>query len=288
MQQEKADYGNWHVEYLPLDGARISVIRYKNLDLLTSPPADFRPPEKDSGEFETRPVYGYDDCFPTVDPCEYPQEGFTCRDHGEICWKEWNVNRSDNRLEFLVSCGNPKAEFKRRMTFVDNTLYWNFEVENSSDRQIIFLHVMHALLPLSRIKSISLPECSSILDESEYLNTGLKSSASFGEWLLTFHPGSYGMYLLQNIGHGKVGLMYKTGQTLGISFDRSIFPTLGIWWNRKGYPEGGILRDECAFEPIPGTCSSLSKSFSDGVYLSVRKGEKISWEIQWEITENQL
>jgi hypothetical protein len=80
----KADFGNWHVECLPEDGARISVLKYFGNDLLTPKTSCFKKPEKDYGEFELRPVYGYDDCFPTVDKCSYPEGNFECRDHGEL------------------------------------------------------------------------------------------------------------------------------------------------------------------------------------------------------------
>jgi hypothetical protein len=69
-----------------------------------------------------------------------------------------------------------------------------------------------------------------------------------------------------------------------MSFDNKIFPTVGIWWNNGGYPrEEGLKRIECAFEPIPGTCSNLSKSIKDGYYLSVEAGKSFCWEIGWTI-----
>ena len=91
------------------------------------------------------------------------------------------------------------------------------------------------------------------------------------------------MLILKEITDGFVKLKFSNGLKLEIRFDHILFPTLGIWWNNKGYPEGGQLRTECAFEPIPGTCSDLSKSFRDGVYLSVAPGEKLYWEVIWTI-----
>ena len=63
MKLLKAEFDNWHIQYIPDDGARISVMKYAGLDLLTSGPVAFRPPIRYFGEYETRPVYGYDDCF---------------------------------------------------------------------------------------------------------------------------------------------------------------------------------------------------------------------------------
>ena len=280
----KADFGNWHIEYIPDDGARISNLSYAGHDLLTSVPVSFRAPDRFHGEFETRPVYGYDDCFPTVDPCIYPGAGTDCRDHGKLCWQGWQSSLDDNSLIFNTDCLKPDVNFKRILTFEKDRVVWRFEVSTQSDERSVFLHVMHALLPLNDIAELEIPECTKIIDEINSDETGLKSSAELGEYLLAFQPGSFGMFLLKEITDGIVRLTFRNGVKLEIRFDSKLFPTLGIWWNNGGYPDGGQLRSECAFEPIPGTCSDLSKSFNDGVYLSVEHGKPLAWEITWTIS----
>jgi len=286
MNIHKAGFEDWEIEYLPEDGARISILKYCGHDLLTSGPVGFKSPVKFSGEYETRPVYGYDDCFPTVDACRYPGGKFDCMDHGEICWKEWHTEIQGKRLICSVNCPEPAVNFKRIMTFEGNKLTWRFEVDGLSAERSVFLHVMHALLPPGNIINLEIPESRKIIDEIKSNETGLKSSAELGECLLAFQPGSFGMFLLREIAEGIVKLGLSSGLKLEISFDNKLFPTLGIWWNNGGYPETGQLRTECAFEPIPGTCSDLSKSVRDGVYLSVEPGKSIMWEIKWTILNN--
>jgi hypothetical protein len=284
MNTRKADFDNWHIQYTPDDGARISVLKYADFNLLSSGPLAFHPPERFSGEYETRPVYGYDDCFPTVDPCLYPTGGHQCRDHGELCWQKWDTEVAGNSLICSTDSLQPRVNFKRILRFEGNSLTWRFEVSSLSAEHSVFLHVMHALLPVLQIKHIEIPECKKIIDEITSEETGLKSSGELGECLLAFHPGSFGMFLLKGIADGYVRLSFLNGVKLEIKFDHTIFPTLGIWWNNGGYPEGGQLRTECAFEPIPGTCSDLAKSYRDGVYLSLIQGEKMCWEVIWTIT----
>ena len=122
---------------------------------------------------------------------------------------------------------------------------------------------------------LEIPECRSIIDEITSGDPGFKSSAAAGEHLLTSQPGFFGMLLLKTIGEGVVKLGFINGLKMEIRFDHKSFPTLGIWWNNGGYPPEGRVRTECAFEPIPGTCSDLSKSFRDGVYLSVNRRKKV-------------
>ncbi|NQT91889.1 MAG: hypothetical protein HQ559_03940, partial [Lentisphaerae bacterium] len=72
VQRPATVRGKWEVECVAGDGGRISRLSFAGRDLLTGPPADFRPPTLDYGTYEERPVYGYDDCLPTVVACEYP------------------------------------------------------------------------------------------------------------------------------------------------------------------------------------------------------------------------
>jgi len=283
MKVLKAEFDSWHVEYIPEDGARIAVLRYAENDLLTSRPVSFRSPDRFYGEYETRPVYGYDDCFPTVDPCLFPEDKFECRDHGELCWKKWHTEIKENCLICSVDCDHPAVNFKRIMRFEGDRLIWRFEVTTLSDKKYAFLHIMHALLSPEDILQVEIPECRQIFDEINYKEPGLKGSAALGEQLPALLPGSFSMLLLRDIAAGSVKVTFINGSRLEIGFDRKQFPTLGIWWNNGGYPEGGQVRTECAFEPIPGTCSDLSKSFQEGVFLSVEPGKPMIWEVTWTI-----
>src|SRR5450759_2067574 len=288
MKTKKATFGNWHIQCVPEDGARISVLKYEGNDLLTANPAAFKPPEKFYGEFETRPVFGYDDCFPSVDPCIYPEEQFKCRDHGELCWNEWQIQINGNSLICSIDCLKPEVTFKRILEFAGNNLTWRFEVVNRSDKMIVFLHVMHALFPLKKIQYIKLPDFKNVIDEVRSAEIDVKSAKKLADNLLFIKSGIYKMLLLKEISGGLVTLSFDNGLTLHIDFDVKLFPTLGIWWNNAGYPEEeGLQRTECAFEPIPGTCSDLSKSFIDGTYLSVEPGKTLTWEIAWTMNNDK-
>lgn len=283
MNAQEADFGAWHISFLPHEGARIITLKFNGWDLLTPPPPIFSPPQHFYGEYETRPVFGYDDCFPTVDQCDYPGGKFRCRDHGELCWQEWDVRHERHGLVFTTSCYQPAVDFKRQLSFSGNSLKWKFEVCSRTALRYAFLHVMHALMVRGNIVKVELPGCKNIIDEIKSADTGFKSSEEAATHLMTIKAGTFIMLLLREIDTGILNLTFRNGIILQISFEHRLFPTLGIWWNNGGYPEEAQARAECAFEPIPGTCSDLSKSFADGVYLSAGPGEKTSWEIIWTI-----
>jgi hypothetical protein len=284
MKIVEANFGNWYIQCLSDDGARISILRYEGQDLLTANPPSFKAPDQFYGEYETRPVYGYDDCFPTVDPCAFPDKSIEYKDHGELCWLDWQVQVESNKLICSVDCLNPRVTFKRILEFIGNRLIWQFEVENTSDMKVDFLHVMHALLPLSQIRSIELPGFAKILDDINLVVPSLKDADQVASHLLEIQSGGYEMLLLKDIDAGSVKLGLQNNLNLQMTFDNKLFPTLGIWWNNRGYPEeAGLRRAECAFEPIPGTCSNLFHSFNDEIYLRTEPGELLNWEISWEI-----
>ncbi|KKK63741.1 hypothetical protein LCGC14_2991220, partial [marine sediment metagenome] len=124
MERQRAQFGPWEVECLPDDGARVSVLRFEGLDLLTSRPEAFVP-RPDRGRFETREAYGYDDCFPTVDACRYPVDPpFDIPDHGELLWLPWQVRAESDRLVCSVAGELLPVTFTRTMVFSPCRIEW--------------------------------------------------------------------------------------------------------------------------------------------------------------------
>ncbi len=278
--------GQWQVACQPADGGRLGVLRFDGQDLLTGAPATFRPPAGDCGEYERRPVYGYDDCFPTVDPC--PLLGVTdveLRDHGELCWLPWEVRAEAGRLVCRTRSPLwPKLEFRRELAFDGGTLRWRFEVANGDDVAVPFLHVMHALLPLEHIRDVQLPPFAHAVFEPTGLPAPCATPQECRAMLLGQPRGTATMLLLRGVADGQAGVTFASGLTLTIGFPAALFPTLGIWWNHAGYPdEDGCRRCECALEPIPGAWSSLARSQADGTGLVALPGERRTWEIIWRV-----
>jgi hypothetical protein len=281
---KEARFGPWKVIFDPEDGARINSLIYEETELLTTQPDDFRAPEQDYGEYETRPVYGYDDCFPSVNVCTYPGTNWLVPDHGELCWLAWQVARQNNHLLFSVDSENLSLNFKREMHFTDNELTWIFTVTNNDNRALPFQHVMHPLMPLSEICDMKLPEFGVTYDEIAKKNIDLSDSKSVKDFLLSRPVGTTNMLFLQNVKEDQMSWTYKSGLCVEAVFPVDKFPSIGIWWNNNAYPdENGCRRNECAFEPIPGMTSTLTDAVESGDHLSVGPDQRFSWQILWRI-----
>src|SRR5690606_10881696 len=124
-------FGQWDVVCRPDDGARLVRLAWAGCELLTGEPEAFVVPVADFGAYERRPVFGYDDCFPTVDACGYPGGGgVPVADHGELCWRQWELGTEPGCLVASVHSELLPVTFVRRMRFVGDLLRWEFEVVN--------------------------------------------------------------------------------------------------------------------------------------------------------------
>lgn len=282
--KQKFQYGSWFVEYSPEDGARLNRLCYDGFDLLTAEPKSFRPLTTDYGQYETRKVYGYDDCFPTVDSCVFPGLDWTVPDHGELCWLCWKTSAKPDRLAFSVRSKVLPLLFKREMCFYETGINWAFEVINEGEKVLPFQHVMHPLMPLHKIVRVELPAFKSVFNEISHQTMDLMDPEAVWDLLLNQASGTANMLLLQRIETGEMGWTFENGLRLEVTFPAKHFPTIGIWWNNWGYPdEEGCHRNECAFEPIPGPTSVLTDAYKDGSCLSVPPGKHFAWQVQWKI-----
>ena len=219
-----------------------------------------------------------------MDSCAFPGLELTVPDHGELCWLKWQVVESPDRLSFSVKSETLPVLFKREMHFTENVLTWIFNVCNEGKQTLPFMHVMHPLMPLREIEKFDLPAFGSVFDEVQQNKLNLSKPGDIENYLLEQSVGTAQMLLLQQVENGVMSLFFKNGLNCAITFPVKIFPTVGIWWNNLGYPdEDGCRRDECAFEPIPGSTSVLTEAYHTGNYPSILPGQCLSWQINWKM-----
>jgi hypothetical protein len=286
MITKSFQYADWWVEYTPEDGARLNKLCFKNIDLLTTAPTNFKRPKKDYGSYENRPVYGYDDCFPSVTECNYPGKNWIVPDHGEVCWLPWNVSEGTNSIKFEVRSKEIPLLLRRTLKFSEDKLTWDFTVINVGDLKYPFQHVIHPLQPLDSISSIKLPSFSRVINEKGCEMREISSPSSIEDLLINLPKGQAKMFFLQEVTDGSLKLEFKEKVNLEMVFPTNLFTTIGIWWNNNGYPnEDGIRRNECAFEPIAGFNSCLLDAFLQKSCHFVSPGEEVNWRIDWKINQ---
>ncbi len=283
MRREYRD-ADWHLIYTPGDGARIDRLQYRGVDLLTTRPGAFRPPQGDYGLYETRPVYGYDDCFPSVERSPYPGMDWQVPDHGEVCWLEWDAVQHDSGIFFIVKSRKLPLVFKRKIMFMEKELQWHFEVVNHGDKRYPFQHVIHPLIPLDDVTAIALPEFGEAHDAIRDKKLEVENAGELSRFLLEQPAGTAHMLFIREVASDRLSFELRKELRLTMVFPRKFFPTIGIWWNKDGYPdEEGLRRNECAFEPVPGSNSTLADAFGEDKCLYVEPGRSLKWRICWKM-----
>jgi hypothetical protein len=273
------------VECLPEEGARIARLQCHGIDLLTVAPTTFQPPCGHFGRYEQRPVYGYDDCFPSVAAGRYPDGETHVPDHGELTWLKWDVTPDAFSLDCRVKSQIAPMEFARRMIFQSDRLIWEFSLHNVGQAPLPWLHVMHPLMPLREINRLDLPDFSQVQETFHQKPLAMKTGQEIAEYLLGCAKGQTTEIVLNGIRSGRVGIGLASGLAIEVKFSKKLFPTLNIWWNNGGCPdEEGCRRVEAAIEPVNGSCSDLVSAHADHTAQLLPPGGKASWKIEWIIS----
>jgi hypothetical protein len=187
-------------------------------------------------------------------------------------------------LEARVDCHRPDCRFSRTLCFSAQGIRWVFELENRSEGPLDFLHVAHPLFPPGEVAGLDLPSFDHVLGEQNQPVQLLEGPSAVSAHLLGLQEGAWELLSLQRLSEPRVGLRFRSGIRLVITWSRALFPNLAIWWNRGGYPpEPGIARNECAMEPISGRNSNLADSLADGDCLQVPPAGRKRWEMVWHV-----
>src|ERR1700691_2045016 len=121
-------------------GARVTSVlsRHDNREWLRQAPGDTENPTPPYGStFTETNHFGWDEMFPTVDPCLFPTDPFlgeSVPDHGELWQLEWDVvDSSPSALHQRVSSERFSYTFDRRLRITDATLRCDYECVVDSD-----------------------------------------------------------------------------------------------------------------------------------------------------------
>lgn len=131
--------------FLPKDGGKLASFRsdsgfeyllqtegekYRRLDL--------------EGDFEKSECSGFDDMFPTIDPCVV--NGLDYLDHGEICRHEQIAEIDSDRLTLYCTLQNLNIFYKKTAYLKDDALFVEYHIENSNDFDFQYLWAGHIMI----------------------------------------------------------------------------------------------------------------------------------------------
>ena len=240
-------------------------------------------------------AYGWDECFPTISPGRYPFEGrwagVPLADHGELWSRPWRVLRAEPAFVELEARGTCLPyRFTRRVDVVDETITASYTVTNEGDEGFWALWAMHPLFAVGPGARILLPGVGDAVVVPSP-SAARVARAGHVSWpttvaadgavvdLATFpdRPG----FALKLVAHAprRAALTAdpEAGAWVGIEASAELVPSLGVWVNDQGWPDGPLRLRHAALEPTSGTGDDLRGAVEAGAGWRIEPGRHLDW-----------
>jgi galactose mutarotase-like enzyme len=190
--------GSWPAVVMQNDAMRVVVVpeiggkvislvsRHTSREWLwKNPQLTLRKPPADATDFGAFDAGGWDEVFPTVNPCRVPNSAWGDRmltDHGELWYRPWQIVASSVDSQagatLTLAVDDPQLPFRFERTFTlaagVSPLTASYSLVNRSTQPLPFIWAAHPLLAIEPGELISLPTGTRV---SLTYNVGLKLAA---------------------------------------------------------------------------------------------------------------
>lgn len=243
-------------------------------------------------DFSAYDSSGFDDVFPSIDRCLYPENGKVIPDHGEVWALPWELKVEEGTLIFQVKSPVFPYTLKKELTLDEKRLQFNYTVLNKDkENPFYYIWTPHALLNCSTSTELMTEEHMKTIMSVEHATEHL------GEWG-TIHPypltHSYKtgkvmdlskvesatagncekFYFMEKAKEGKCGVRdNESGSVLMYDYPHDKIPYLAVWKTQGGYRGDYNI----ALEPCTGVYDNLYVAHAIKKASSVEPGSKSSW-----------
>lgn len=247
--------------------------------------------DDDGAIFGGAEARGWDECFPTVAPCQDANWARSLRDHGEIWGRETACEAGAEAVSFTYH--GDRYKFQRTLTLNGDRLNIDYQVHNTGTEPFPYMWSQHCLLattPKDRLfvngtgpfdvtgvisgrapERFSWPEFSqdrSDLQTIEGIDAG---------WAMKAYAPARD--------HIRVGVNGPIG---GISFEwsREQMPYVGLWLDYGAWPADRPSH-QIAIEPTTAPADDLASALTKDAARWLRGGDSHSWSISIRLTTNK-
>jgi hypothetical protein len=222
--------------------------------------------------FEDHEGCGFDECFPTVAACEYPDgcfNGLRLPDHGEVWSAAWRYQIDGDELWLAVQGRKLPYIFRKRISMERGALVMHYELESVTDETFGYIWSAHPLLNADSTCRICLPaEVTEVFTGGERNDLSVLGSPlqSTGKRLHT-----------DRLTRGICALHFPdSDESISFHFNPASAPYLGIWVSENGH-------STAALAPCTSRSSSLAEAMEEDECFQLRAGEKRQWRLRLQI-----
>lgn len=285
---------------LPSTGAKVVSLadRATGRELLSRhPERPLRPPAY-GDRYERYDIGGWDECFPSIGACAYPQEpwrGAWVPDHGELWTLPWSWSALPDGVATWADGVRFPYRFTRTLRLVEGVVRVEYEVRNHAPFPFGCLWSMHPMLALTPATRVFLPAGARV--RVEYSKGGrLGAYLAEHPWPRTRDRGGREVDLglvgppdqgfadklyTDRVAHGAAALYDEAGgDWLAFRFDPAAVPFVGLALHRGGWPDVGPPSFDGALEPCNGWPDRLDVALARGAAVSVPPRGTLTWSVQ--------
>lgn len=269
---------------VPALGAKVLslVDRRTGREWMWAPPGD--PPlfaSPFAGDFPSSTIRGADECIPTIGACGW--RGRELPDHGEAWSLPWAFDEAAFAAGTLTtSLVLPLTPLRvtRRITLVEATATFAYQVDNLGDTAEEFLWAFHPLLSWREGDRGEFPPAPTTIRCAATFAPGLRTLTSWQpqpgvdlEALELPQPG-YAKVFAGGLSSGRAAIQGGPGDRLALAWDPQELPWFGFWLTRGGW--NGYHHP--ALEPTTSGSDRLDQAVADGLgHRSVPMGGTSRW-----------
>lgn len=226
---------------------------------------------------------GWDECFPTINPCMTGEKGdIPLPDHGEIWALPWESLTTETKVICSVQGKRLAYRFSRELQLDgDKTVRLAYTVENTGDAPLPFLWTAHPQFKIDEPTDIVLPDAMRnllcVFGGRKY-ETG-SSYCAPKPWTVGKETDGDGrkFYYPHPVSEAWSGLYGRTSRNyLLLRTEVSQVPYWGVWIDQ------GMCNDRTtiALEPGIGYYDSLERAVTNGTAVTLAPGESAFWHLE--------
>ena len=293
--------GDVSATILPCQGAKLCSLKKKGKEYIYQGKGEKYKLSSYGDDFLSGECAGVDEMFPNIDAFYYdekPWNGILFPDHGEVWAKSWRVMKTceENICCETVGTQNP-YRLKKTISMADETLKFDYELENLSEFEINYIWASHMMIKGERNARFLFPK------ELSKAYTTMSSSGIIGKYGdtffypevkksdgSTFDMSSYRgqdaydyqkFYFADRIeaNPGWAEIQYPDSSRFRIEFPTDEVPYIGAI-----HAEDGGLGIRCMFlEPCTGLFDRPDLAKKHAAFSTIGANEKKNWYLKIKI-----
>ena len=302
---QRLEVQNEHLRavFVPALGGKMISLTHRPTghELLLQPPEPERGyrPAQWGAAFEDFDTSGFDECFPTVSACRYPEAPYPeipLPDHGELWSAPWTWNWKGAAIEMSVRGQALHYTFEKKARAQGSDLVLEYTLTSTARKPFKYVWSSHPLLAAEPGAEILLPAEAREL----YLNWSRGERLGRPGDTVAWSPdlarlegpraGFADKLFTGRLSEGWCALWKPAaGISLTFRFDPAQVPYVGLWICQGGWPE---RRDAAraseghftvALEPCSGRPDALDVAIARGEARSIEPGEEQRWTLTLEL-----